>query len=252
MIEIIGSPISPYVKKVLALLVMKGIDFAVDPITPFYGDDRFSQISPLRRIPVFIDGEIVLNDSSVIAQYIEEVWPQPAALPATPAARAHARWIEEYSDTRIGDVFVWRGFAAMVVAPRVFGGEPDSGAFARNIETDVPDVMAYLEKTIPTDGFIAGGFGVADISVAAMFRTMKYAGWEPDPVRWPKTCAWLGRAEDQPALALANRWSDALAVTPMAERRKAAADLGLTLTERTLWGKTPRAGPMTVIGKASS
>ncbi len=101
MIQVIGSPISPFVKKVLALLVMKGVEFGVDPITPFYGDERFSQMSPLRRVPVFIDGDLVLTDSSVIAQYIEERWPQPSALPATPEARARARWLEEYSTTML-------------------------------------------------------------------------------------------------------------------------------------------------------
>ena len=49
MIQIIGSPVSPFVKKVIALLVMKGVDFEVDPITPFYGNDRYSELSPLRR-----------------------------------------------------------------------------------------------------------------------------------------------------------------------------------------------------------
>ena len=97
-----GSPVSPFVKKVLALLVMKGVDFEVDPITPFYGNDEFTRLSPLRRVPVFIDGDLVLNDSSVIAQYIEERWAHPSALPATPEARAKARWIEEYSDSRMG------------------------------------------------------------------------------------------------------------------------------------------------------
>ena len=156
MIQIIGSPISPYVKKVLTLLVLKGVDFQVDPITPFYGDDNFSAISPLRRIPVFIDSDLVLNDSSVIAEYIEEVWPAPPALPETPAARARARWFEEFSDSRMGDVFIWKGFAAKLVAPSVFGGDADAKAFDDNLQTGVVEVMAYLEKAAPDEGFMAG------------------------------------------------------------------------------------------------
>ena len=90
MIQIIGSPVSPYVKKALALLVMKGVEFAVDPITPFYGDETFSELSPLRRVPVFIDGDLTLNDSSVIAHYIEERWPAPSASssPSTTGCRS--------------------------------------------------------------------------------------------------------------------------------------------------------------------
>jgi len=247
MITIIGSPVSPYVKKVLTLLVMKGVEFEVDPITPFYGNERFTTLSPLRRIPVFIDGDIVLNDSSVIAQYVDERWPAPAAQPATPELRARARWLEEYSDSRIGDVFIWRGFAAMIVAPRVFKTEPDRDAFKKTIDNDVAQIMDYLESIAPADGFLAGDFSIADISIAAMFRNMLYAGWAPDKSRWPAVCAWLTRAEAEPSLATANEWSDALVKVAYAERRKAAADLGLTLTAETLALPTARRGPMSQV-----
>ena len=248
MIEIIGSPISPYVKKIITLLNLKGVPFAVDPITPFFGDERFSALSPLRRIPVFIDGDTVLNDSSVIAAYIEEVWPSPPTLEADPLMRARARWLEEYSDTRLGYVFIWKGFAAMIVAPMVFKTEPDRAAFDRNCATDVVDVMEYLESAAPEAGFFCGAFGLADLSIAPMFRNMKYVGWTPDAARWPKTAAWLARAEAEPALARANEWSDRLMVTPIAERRRVAAEIGLSLTEETFFNKAPRKGPMTVIG----
>lgn len=248
MIQIIGSPISPYVKKVLALLVMKGVDFEVDPITPFYGDERFSQMSPLRRIPVFIDGDLVLNDSSVIAQYIDERWPSPAALPETPEARAKARWLEEYSDSRMGEIFIWKGFAAKIVAPRVFKKPHDVGAFQDNLDTGVVEVMTYLESVAPEEGFLAGPFGIADISIAAMFRCMGYAGWTPDAAPnaalWPNTCAWLKRAESEPVMAKVNEWSDALITAPILERRKVAAEIGLTLTEETLGLKEPRRAAM--------
>ena len=240
MIQIIGSPVSPFVKKVLAMLVMKGVDFEVDPITPFYGDDRYTKLSPLRRIPVFIDGDLVLNDSSVIAQYIEEVWGSPSALPETPEARAKARWLEEYSDSRMGEVFVWKGFAAKMVAPRVFGKEFDEAAFRNNIDTGVVEVMTYLESIMPQDGFLAGPFGLADISIAAMFCVMRYAGWTPDAARWPKVCAWLSRAEAEPSMVQVNRWSDALITAPILERRKVAAEIGLKLTEESFGLKTPR------------
>ncbi len=248
MIQIIGSPISPYVKKVLTLLILKGVEFEVDPITPFYGDDRFSKLSPLRRVPVFIDGDLVLNDSSVIAQYIEETWPSPPSLPGDPAMRAHVRWMEEYSDSHIGDAFIWKGFAAMIVAPFVFKTEPDVEAFKENVANNIPPIMDYLESVVPEEGFFGGVFGVADISIAAMFRNMYYTKWAPDAERWPKTCAWLARAEAEPSLALANKWSDALLTVPAPERRKLAAEIGLRLTPETVMQKTPRRGPMTQIG----
>ena len=62
-LTIIGSFVSPYVRKVLACLELKGLDYRVDPITPFFGNDEFERLSPLRRIPVLIDGDCSISDS---------------------------------------------------------------------------------------------------------------------------------------------------------------------------------------------
>ena len=62
MIKIVGNYLSPYVRKVLVCLEAKGLAYEVDPIVPFFGDDRFSKLSPLRRIPVLIDGDLVLYE----------------------------------------------------------------------------------------------------------------------------------------------------------------------------------------------
>ena len=74
---IIGGPISPYVRKVLAVCEMKGVPYQVDPIVPFFGDDRFSELNPLRRIPVFMDEQVSVSDSTVICEYLEERYPAP-------------------------------------------------------------------------------------------------------------------------------------------------------------------------------
>ena len=107
---IIGGPGSPYVRKVLAVADIKRVAWQIDPIIPFQGNDAVTALSPLRRIPVFIDDTITLCDSTAICEYLDETHPTPPLLPSTPAARAHARWIEEFADTRMGDVFIWRIF----------------------------------------------------------------------------------------------------------------------------------------------
>ena len=70
-IRIIGSFLSPYVRKVLVALELKGLQYEVDSITPFYGNDEFTRLSPLRRIPVLIDDRVTLCDSTVICEYCE-------------------------------------------------------------------------------------------------------------------------------------------------------------------------------------
>ena len=131
---IVGSYLSPYVRKVLVCLEVKGIAYEVDHIVPFFGDDRFSKLSPLRRIPVLVDGDLVLSDSSVICQYLEDLQPTPPLLPADIRDRARARWLEEFADTRMGDVFIWRLFNQIAIRPSVWGEKGDRELVDRNTE----------------------------------------------------------------------------------------------------------------------
>ncbi len=248
MITIIGNTVSPFVRKVLTVLTIKGVSFEIDPIVPFHGDEDFGLLSPLRRIPVLIDGDVVFTDSSVIVQYLEETWPQPSILPATARARGEARWLEEYADSRLADVFLWKGFGAVVVAPAIFGAPRDLDAFKRHLETEVVEVLDYLENITPAKGFLCGPFGLADISVAVMFKGMEYCRWTPDAARWPRVVAWLARVRAQPAMTLTSEWSDALAKTAPADQRAMAMKIGLAVTARSHFTQTPRRGPMTKIG----
>jgi len=82
-VTIVGNYLSPYVRKVLVCLDLKGIDYRIDPIVPFFGSDAFTKISPVRRIPVLLDDRVTLCDSTVICEYLEDRYPSPALHPAT-------------------------------------------------------------------------------------------------------------------------------------------------------------------------
>src|SRR5215203_7539355 len=97
-IRIVGSYASPYVRKVLVVLDLKGIPYEIDPIIPFMGNDAFSKLSPVRRIPVLIDDAVTLTDSTVICEYLDDRHPTPAVRPPGAVARARARWLEEFAD----------------------------------------------------------------------------------------------------------------------------------------------------------
>ena len=127
-LTIIGSFVSPYVRKVLACMNLKGLAYEVDPITPFFGNDEFERLSPLRRIPVLIDGDFSISDSTVICAYLDEAYPGHPLYPRDPRHRARARWFEEFADTRLGDLFIWSLFYQKVVRPMVWGEPTRRGA----------------------------------------------------------------------------------------------------------------------------
>ncbi len=246
-VTIIGSYLSPYVRKVLAVLHRKGIAYEIDPITPFMGDERFSKLSPLRRTPVLLDGDLALADSSVICEYLEEKQPAPALYPREIADRARARWLEEYADSRMGDVFIWRYWYPLVVNRFVFGVAPDKGEIEKTTATEIPEVLGYLERELPATGFLFGAEpSVAELTIAALFRNLELARYRIDEVRWPKIAAFVARASARDELARLRPFEEVMLKTPPARHRSALAELGAPLRRDTCDTGVPRRGIMRV------
>jgi glutathione S-transferase len=244
--RIIGSYVSPYVRKVLACLALKDLAYEIDPITPFFGSDAFERLSPLRRIPVLVDGDLVLCDSSVICAYLDEAYPGPPLLPSDARERARARWFEEYADTRLGDVFIWGLFYPKIVHPAVWGEPGDQARIGKSLAEGIPAALEYLESQLPLEGWLFGKFGLADIALATFFRNAAYASFEPDPDRWPRTAGFVARALRHSVFADLLPFEEVQRGTSPAGRRQALLDAGAPLTAETLAVREPRKGFMTL------
>ena len=243
-LRIIGSFVSPYVRKVLACLNLKGVAYEVDPITPFFGNDEFERLSPLRRIPVLIDRDFSASDSTVISAYIDEAYPGHPLLPADPKDRARARWLEEFADTRLGDVFIWGLFYQKIVHPLVWGEPGDQQRIDRMLQQDIPAALDYLEGELPKSGFLFGEIGIADISIASFFRNGAYADFSPDPDRWPLTSSFVERTLAHPCIESLLPFEDVQRSVEIKSRRQALLDAGAPLTPETLGTREPRRGVM--------
>jgi len=246
-VQIIGNYASPYVRKVLVCLELKGIAYQLDPIVPFYGDDEFTRLSPLRRVPVLIEGDLVLCDSSVICQYLEDRTPEPALYPRDIATRARARWLEEYADTRLGDLLIWRLFNQVLIRRVIFGEKADAELVQRTLEQDVPEMLDWLEAQAPASGFMFGeALSIADISLASFFRNAGFVRFTIDPVRWPRSAGYIGRVLESPPFVKLRPFEDLIMRTPIAQHRAALAELGAPLSGESVAAETPRRGVMPI------
>ena len=242
--KVIGSYVSPYVRKVLVCMELKGLAYEVDPITPFFGNDDFRRLSPLCRIPVLIDEELVLTDSTVIAEYLDDQFPDPPLLPRQPKERARARWLEEFADSRLGDLFIWGLFYPKMVHPRVWGEPGDQERIDKTLATDLPEALDYLEGQLPEHGYLFNDIGLADIAIASFFRNGSYAGFVPDGARWPKTSRFVELVLHHPAFQRLYQLEMIQLSTTIEGRRQALLDAGARLTSETYGQREPRKGVM--------
>jgi glutathione S-transferase len=243
---VIGSYLSPYVRKVLVCLALKGVAYRVDPLTPFLGDDDFTALSPLRRVPVLIDSRVTLADSSVICQYLEDRYPNPALYPADVAERARARWFEEYADTRMGEVFIWHFFNQLVIRRFVWGEAADEGVVERARREEIPAILDYLEAAVPAAGYVCGDLSIADVSIATFFRTAAFARYQVDAERWPKVARYVDRVLALEPFAGLRPFEELCSRTPIPQQREALAAAGAPIAGQTFATATPRRGIMPI------
>ncbi len=241
-VRVIGSYISPYVRKVLVCLDQKGIPYEIDPIVPFFGNDEFTRLSPLRRVPVLCDDRIALADSTVICEYLDERHPSPPLFPKKAEDRARARWLEEFADTRMGEVFIWRIFNEVRIAPHVWKRPTDEAVLRRALDVELPSVLDFLEGELPAEGFLFGALGVADAAVASFFRNAAFAGVSVDASRWPCTAGFVARALADPSFAKLAPFEELSLRTPIRKVREALREAGAPIARESLAGDAPRPG----------
>ena len=211
MLTLYGINLSTFTRKVRLALAERGIAYALQPAA--MGSPEVRSRNPLGRIPVLVDGDVVVPDSSVIIAYLERACPGPALYPADPVMLARALWLEEYADTRLREATLVY-FAEGVVKP-VFQGKPGDAAALAAAGPVRDEAFGYLEDQLAAGDFVPGaGLTVADVAVGAQLITYVQAEAGIDAGRWPRLKTWLDAhcrrpawaaivAEEQQALAAA-------------------------------------------------
>ena len=194
-----GVVLSPFVRKVLAVCSIKGLEYEHDPVMPGSTSPEYLQISPLGKVPAFEDGELGISDSTVICEYLEEKYPEIAVMPRSPQDRARSRWLEEYGDSKLVESLAPFFFERKV--KKLLGlGEPDEEKLERLATQEIPRCMAYIESLVPDAGFLFGELGTADVAIAGPFINGSYGGFELDRAAYPKTAAYLERVTSHPVM----------------------------------------------------
>lgn len=173
-------PLSPYAQKCKIALIEKNIPFELRmPVAIGTGqpDEAFLEANPRGEVPALIDGDVRLFDSTIILEYIEDRWPTPPMLPATPFARARARMIEEVMDTQYEAVNWAMGEVSWF--KRAEGEKAD--ALRTRAKGQLDGLHAWLGRQLDGAQWFNGeSFGWADLSVIPYLNGAAGQGMGPD------------------------------------------------------------------------
>ena len=92
---------SAFCLKVRMVLQAKGLTYQVVEVTPGLGQLNVFRLSGQRQVPVLVDGDVVLADSSTIARHLEAKQPEPPLIPVDPQQAAQVYLIEDWADTTL-------------------------------------------------------------------------------------------------------------------------------------------------------
>lgn len=205
MITLYSGPLSLFSRKVEIALREKGLPFerVMVPFNQATGyDPRHPEVvalNPKRQVPVLTDCGVVVYDSTVIIEYLEEAYPQCPLFPAPPAERARSRLDELYADEIL--------LAAL--RPLMHRTGPPAADRDRRIALEADALIAeeallghyaVLEQRLAGRAYFGGAPGVADIALfMGVLFSLRLGG--PPLAGFEDLEAWYGRLSQRPAFA---------------------------------------------------
>ena len=86
-----SAPADPWSHRTRIVLAEKGIDLEVVNVTPGSVPEDLLDLNPYHSLPTLVDRDLVLYDSRVIIEYLDERFPHPPLMPVDPVTRAQFR-----------------------------------------------------------------------------------------------------------------------------------------------------------------
>ena len=145
------------------VLAEKGIEVDTIDVDTGHLPEDLLDLNPYHTTPTLIDRDLVLYDSRVIMEYLDERFPHPPLMPVDPVSRARAR-LALYQIEHD-----WYDLARKLDAP---GGAKDSATLRKELRDNVLS-SADLFKLKPF--FLSDEFSMVDATIAPiLWRLPRY------------------------------------------------------------------------------
>jgi glutathione S-transferase len=192
-------PDCPYGMKVRIVLAEKDMDCEVVTVDVQSGQHRqpeFLKLNPFGRVPVLVDEGCVIYDSTIINEYLDDEYPEPALRPADSDERARVRLLEDYADT----AFTLPAMALQNELAKATGTRDEARVkAARDV---VVKTLEMLNRELEGKAYLGGDeFSLADVAFAPMVLQLEKLGVHLDSTTLKNVKAWAQRLVARPSMA---------------------------------------------------
>jgi glutathione S-transferase len=200
-VKLYSGPLSLFTAKVRIALAEKKLDYQRIEVgwslakryEPHHPD--VVALNPKRQVPVLVDGDVVVYDSTQIFEYLEERHPEPPLYPKEIRERARCRRLEAAGDEIVFPQ-VWH-----LIDGGFYPPAPGSDAAARKSAAcaELARLHVELDKELAGREYLCDRFSVADIGNFIMLSTAATLG-APPAAGNTNLLAWLARVGARPAV----------------------------------------------------
>ena len=172
MMNLYSGTTCPFSHRCRIVLFEKGMDFEVIDVDLYKKPEEIAVINPYNRVPVLVDRDLVLYESNIINEYIDERFPHPQLMPPDPIMRARARQL------------------LYTFEQELFSHIPALEANQKGVEKTRAHVREHLTQLAPIfnkQKFMLGEeFSMLDVAIAPLLWRLEHYG-----IELPKSAASL-------------------------------------------------------------
>ena len=164
----------PFSQRCRFVLFEKGMDFEIRDIDLYHKPEDINVMNPYGEVPILVERDLVLYESNIINEYIDERFPHPQLMPPDPVERARAR-LSLFNIER--EIFVH----VKTLENRNSTEEQREAA-----RTAIRDSLVGFAPVVAKRKYLNGDeFSMLDIALAPLLWRLSYYGIELPPAAMP-------------------------------------------------------------------
>ena len=192
-------PLSPYARKVRIVLAEKRLPFEMRTEKVWERREEYLQLNPACKVPTLIEENgLVIPDSNVICEYLDEAYPDTPLVGHTLAERVEVRRLIAWFDGKFAEEVTQNLLYERHMKRQLGHGNPDAGALRAGY-SNLKDHLKYIGWLAENRKWLAGAeLSLADFAAAAHLSALDFTG----DVDWsvsPATKEWYARVKSRPS-----------------------------------------------------
>ncbi|HWA13284.1 MAG TPA: glutathione S-transferase N-terminal domain-containing protein [Burkholderiales bacterium] len=171
MMTLYSGTTCPFSQRCRIVLFEKGMDFQIIDVDLFNKPEDLAVMNPYNRTPVLVERDLILYESNIINEYIDDRFPHPQLMPADPVMRARARlFLFRFENELFSHI------------DAIDGGTQKQADKARQV---IRDNLTQIAPVFMKQKYMLGEeFSMLDVAIAPLLWRLDYYG-----IQLPKQAA---------------------------------------------------------------